>query len=86
MKEPLSRERRAAETRAVRVWDPKGLIMLSQERQPANSYDWAASECGTWNRASWNDHKSHGRLSPVLEEQRPMGPPEPWLLFSVCGG
>lgn len=43
--------------------------MLSQEKQPANNNYWAASEYGTWNPASWNDHKRHRRLSPALEEQ-----------------
>lgn len=56
----------------------KGLIMLSQEKQPANNNSWAASECRTWNLASWRDHKSRRRLSLTLEEPSLAGPPEQW--------
>lgn len=58
-----------AGTQVLCVWDSKGLIMLSQEKQLANNNYWAASGFRTWNPASWNDSKSCRREnSPALEE------------------
>jgi hypothetical protein len=71
---PVAREESGRE-QAKCVGESKGLIILSQEKQPDNNNYWVASECRTWNPASWNDHKSQGRsLSPALEEYRLGGP------------
>lgn len=69
---PFSGEESGGE-QAVCVWESKGPIMLSQEKQLANNNDWAASECRTWTPASWNDHKSRGRLGPPWAADSGMG-------------
>lgn len=65
IRKSLSLERRVAGTQVLCVWESKGLIMLSQEKQLANNNYWAASEFRTWNPASWNDHKSSRRKTAL---------------------
>lgn len=65
MKKSLSSGRRVAGTQALCVWESKGLIMLSQEKQLANNNYWAASEFRAWNPASWNPHKRGETALPL---------------------